>query len=500
VRTSRQLASRRAFLRTVGAGAATLPFFKLLEDSAAEAQAAELPLKFVTMYHPHGIAAEYWAMGCRGTMGLPTMPQSACTGTDTETTFDIAYANCSLQPFDDAATYGKSFKDKILVIDGIDLLSAANGHDSAATILTGSRISGEKRPANSSLDQFLAVERGLGSETRIASISLGVGNDAMDSGLTLSYGMGGAALPKIIDPVQAYEQLFANFVVSDDPVAREEAARRRRRGQSVVDFLKADVDRLKGRLAAPEQMKLEQHMDALREIEKQFQDVTVPPGAQCMLPGRPDASRFPKLKQYNGGEPYFDAITDAHIDVLAQALACDITRFATLVMNDLSYGGNPLQLPTDNHGAVAHTYAASTIGNDGHRSDGTPSSWLPLAAFNKYAYGKVARLMQKLDELGALDSTLIYVSSDMGNPALHSTRNVPTVLAGGANGKFRMGRRIRLQSDCPATNEWCTDEQKAQKTNNHLLVSIAQAFGVEVNSFGTQPSSALTTGALSEIE
>jgi hypothetical protein len=63
-----------------------------------------------------------------------------------------------------------------------------------------------------------------------------------------------------------------------------------------------------------------------------------------------------------------------------------------------------------------------------------------------------------------------------------------------------MGRRIRLQADCPTTNEWCTDEQKAQKTNNHLLVSIAQAFGVEVNSFGTQPSSALTTGALSEIE
>jgi hypothetical protein len=87
----------------------------------------------------------------------------------------------------------------------------------------------------------------------------------------------------------------------------------------------------------------------------------------------------------------------------------------------------------------------------------------------------------------------------MGNPALHSTRNMPTVLAGGANGKFRMGRRVRLDADCPPTSEWCGDDQKAQKTNNHLLVSIAQAFDVDVTSFGSQPSSALTTGPLSEI-
>ena len=56
----------------------------------------------------------------------------------------------------------------------------------------------------------------------------------------------------------------------------------------------------------------------------------------------------------------------------------------------------------------------------------------------------VAALMQQLDPLGVLDSTLIYVSSDMGNPALHSTRNVPTVLAGGTNGQFRMGRRLKM--------------------------------------------------------
>jgi hypothetical protein len=109
--------------------------------------------------------------------------------------------------------------------------------------------------------------------------------------------------------------------------------------------------------------------------------------------------------------------------------------------------------------------------------------------------------MQRLDELGVLDSTLIYAASDMGNPNLHSTRNVPTLLAGGANGKFRMGRRIKLPLDCPPNDSWCA-EDSADFTgvpNNRSLVSIAQAFGVPIESFGTQTNPAFTTGALSEL-
>lgn len=483
----RMLASRRSFLRAVGAGFAALPCFRLLENNFAQAQGAELPLKFITVYVPHGICAEYYNLGQRGT---------APAVTESETNFDITYDNCVLQPFDDAATYGKSFKDKIMVIDGIELLSNANGHETAGTILTGSRISG--KPANSSLDQFLAVERGLGADTRLASISLGVGTDALDTGVTLSYGVGGEPLPKIIDPVQTYQQLFRGFVAQGDPEAEAVLARQNLLGRGMVDYLRSDVNRLRDRLAGSEKLKLDQHLSSLAELEKQFQ--SMPAGVGCTLPAAPDPSKFPKLKQYNQGEQYFDAITNAQIDVLAQAMACDITRFATLFMNDLSYEGNPLGLPADNHGGVAHAYSPSTVGNNNHPTPGDPNSWLGLAKLNKYSFGKVARLMQKLDELGILDSTLIYVSSDMGNAGtLHSTRNVPTVLAGGANGKFRMGRRVALAPDCPPSgSDWCNP--MTEKTNNHLLVSIAQAFGQnDVESFGTQPDPSLTTGELTEI-
>ena len=72
--------ARRSFLRGVGVGFASLPFFKLLEDSYVRAQGGTLPLRFVTLYHPHGIAAEYWGL----------QPG------DTETNFNLSFPNASL--------------------------------------------------------------------------------------------------------------------------------------------------------------------------------------------------------------------------------------------------------------------------------------------------------------------------------------------------------------------------------------------------------------------
>jgi hypothetical protein len=456
---SRTSAARRSFLRAVGAGLAGFPLLRVLEHSVAHAAGGSPPLRFVTMYHPHGIAAETWAM------------RSA----DSEHNFDLTFteplsgAVCPLEPLD-------RHKSRLLVIEGIDLLSNAKGHDSAGTILTGSRINTSlQRTQNSSLDQFLAVDAGLGKSTRITSIELAVGTDSAVAGETLSYGTAGVPLPKIIDPVRAFERLFGGLVLSADPATREAALRRQRLGKTMVDFLAADARRLKARLAPTEQRKLDQHMTALADLEKQLAPMSMSSagtGASCPsglpLPLRPAAARFPRLKRFFGGEPYFDAITDAHIDLIALAFACDITRFATLLLGDLSYAGNPLGLPEDNHGNVAHTY-----------ENGTPGTWAVLAKFNRYAYGKVARMMDRLTEYGVVDSTLVYASSEMGNPSLHSTRSVPTVLGGGVNGKLRMGRRI-----------------KAPAANNHLLVSIARAFGVAIDSFGTQPNAADTNGAL----
>jgi len=501
--------ARRSFLKAVGMGATALPFYRLLEDSFAHAAGDPLPLKLITISAPHGIAAEYWNM--RPSDGPDVMVEDLpMKGTDTETAFDIAYPNCSLQPFDDAATYGKSFKDRLLTVEGLDL--ASDGHDAVASILTGSPLN-NGTPFNSSLDQYLAVEKGLGASTRRSNVVLCVGDNGIHAGSTLSYSAGGVGVGKIISPYDAFDFLFNGFAAMGDSAGQAALKRRNALGQSVIDSVRADCTRLRGRLASAEQQKMDQHLASLRDLEKSFSSM-MSGGGTCTVPARPAAGAFPtdvgRLLRYNGGEPLFDDITNAFIDLLAQGLACDITRFGTLVMNDLpwdvahnattdslGYG-----LPAEFHNLVAHNYQPPGYDWQGKLAGkGNPMTWLPLAKYNKYVYSKVARLMQKLDGLGALDSVLIYVTSEMGNPSLHSSATVPTVLAGGKNVPFRFGRRLRIKGDCAPPNDSCNahDVKYASGANNHLLVSIAQAFGVDTNSFGKAPDPAFTTGPLSGL-
>ena len=509
---TKRSASRRSFLRAVGVGATALPFYRLLEDSFAVAAGEALPLKLMAMSHPHGLASEYWGMR---TPSSPNIKVDALSlvGTDTETSFDIGYANCSLKPFDDATAYGKSFKDRILVIEGLDL--ASDGHDATASILTGSTLNGGK-PANSSLDQYLAVEKGLGKTTQKSNIVLAVGNTDLVAASTLSFSGGGTGVGKIISPFEAFDYLFGTFVPAGDSAGQAAALRRNALGKSVIDYVTGDCNRLRAKLAPVEQQKLDQHLSAIRDLEKSFSSMNgaMGGGGSCTPPAKPTTSQFPsdinKLKRYNGGEPTFDVVTNFFIDLMAQAFACDITRFGTMVFNDTPWdvASNAatdslgLGLPSDLHQLVAHKY--SSRGYDWENklaSSGDASTWLPLAKYNKYVYGKVARMMQKLDGLGALDNVLIYATSEMGNPNLHASDSVPTVLAGGKNVPFRMGRRLKLTPDCTRPNDSCMsrDPKFANGANNHLLVSIAQAFGTDTQSFGTGASSAFTTGPLAGL-
>lgn len=501
--------ARRSFLRAVGASAAALPFYPLLEDSFAQSVGDALPLKLMVISHPHGIANEYFAMRTAASPDIAVGPLST-RGTDTETSFDIAYENCSLRPFDDAATFGKSYKDRLLVVEGLDL--ASDGHDAVASILTGSPLNGGL-PANSSLDQFLAVESGLGAATRRSNVVLAVGSPDIHAGDTLSYSAGGAGVGKIISPFEAFDYLFSGFVPPDDTAGQEALKRRNALGQSVVDAVREDCNRLRARLAPIEQQKLDQHLAAIRDLEKSFG--TTSTGAACtMLPERPSTDDFPmetsRLARFNGGEPTFDAVSTFFVDLMAQAFACDITRFGTLVMNDLPWDSANnattdslgLGLPSDLHNLVAHKYQTRSYDWENKLAgSGDPMTWLPLATYNRYVYEKVARLVQRLDALGSLDNVLIYVTSELGNPNLHSSASVPTVLVGGANVPFRFGRRLQIGPDCQPPNDSCAvrDPKYANGANNHLLVSIAQAFGVEVDSFGQGPDAAFTTGALSGL-
>lgn len=451
--------TRRQLLSLIGAGVAAVPFL----GSRRRAVAADASIglqRFVSIYMPHGVARELWR------------PKAD---------FLINYPESSLAPFDDPSTYGQSFRDRLLVVEGLDLTTGIQGgsagHDGSRVLLTGSAGNGK----NASLDQFLSVERGLGTVTPLGSLVLGVGDARAGLGRSISYAAGGSALSKIVDPRETYHEAFAQWVVGQDPAARARAELERSRGRSLLDAIGADLAVLSQRVGAAERWKLERHAASLREVEKRVAGFEL----GCTPPPAPDAAAFPDLT----GGAHFDVITDLQIDLLAQALSCGVTRFATLFLADLSHTGYDSVLPDDVHADVAHRYAASSDllgGAPASDAPGKPASWSLLARQNRYCYSKVARLLAKLSELDLIDSTLVLASSDMGDPSRHSSRSVPTVLAGGGS-TFRLGRYLDVRSEGVGV------------PNNRLLVSIGRAFGAPIDSYGESPDPTILQGELSGL-
>jgi hypothetical protein len=445
--------TRRAFLSALGASGALCGFERA--SGTPVSRTSGRPLRLVCVYMPHGRAHELF------------QPRDG---------FDIAFPDATLGPFDDPGTYGRSFKNELLVVDGVDLSAGiavgTTGHDAPRAIFTGSGADGK----NPSVEQFLADEQGLGAETPHTSVVLGVGNDASDIGSNVSWARGGTPIPKWIDPAQTFAELFGTPLGAK----KEELERERKAGKSVLDAVRADLARLAARAPASERATIDQHAQALREIEKRLVGVR----RDCSAPDAPDPAKFPRLRAFGGGEPYLDGVTDLQIDLLARALACDITRFSSLFLADLTRTGLVPDLPIDIHGDVAHRYDART---DKH--PGRPETWRALGIQNRYAHSKVARLLKRLDEAGVLSDTIVYASSDMGDPALHSSRNVPTLLFGGTGGPFKMGRYIDLRR--PGKYEGTP--------NNRILVSLCQAFGVKTNRFGNAADAAIVTGRLEEL-
>lgn len=455
---------RRSFLRAVGASAVAFPFFRLIERSAI-GQASGAPLRLVTMYHPHAASS-----------GLFKMQAG-----DSEDSFSLTYADSVLSPLE-------PHKERLAIIEGLDLLNAA-GHDAPPSIFTGSK------GASMSLDQYLAVEKKLGDATVVTSLTLSVGTgDSSAAPDVISLGAGGAVIPQISSPAKAFDKVFSGFAPVQNANETSGTNYAYEQGKSTLDFLRNDIGRIRARLAQPEQYKLDQHLTALRDIEKRLDAVSggggAPVTAECALPTRP--TDYPSYSTWNNGGPHADEDHNLHIDVIAQAFACDITRFVSFFQGDLSRGavigtGLENQLgytsSVDVHNSMAHTYHPDTR-----------DTWVTLGLQNRYSYGKLAQLMDRLAEVGVLDDTVIIMAGDMGDPSLHSSRDIPVVVAGAAHGKLRTGRRIKLAADCPPSDMWC--QPKTDNSMTKVLVSVANAFGASVTGFGTETS----VGSLSELD
>lgn len=461
----RQL-SRRNLLQLMGGSAAALPLANLLGTTDAHAQTTEPPLRFIAIFTPHGCLPEFWN------------PRGG------ETDFTLDFPNSMLLPL-------QEHRSRLLVLDGIDYQvlyeHGLTGHEGApVTFLTGSKVdasSGDELPMSASLDQVLG--NAIGGTTRFRSLQLNAwaqftGQHVYNS---ISFTANGTRVPFERDPAAVYQRLFGTG--SADPTTADRAIARRR---SLLNFLIKDASRLRDRLAAEERQKLESHLAALSDIERRIGSLStapartaapVPSEATCASGEVPPAYGLDQL----GNLDLMPELTRLHLDLITRAFACDLTRVVTLMIPGPSMPW--LQINEDVHNDLAHRMDVTT-------EPLRTQLRTKMVTVQRWYAEQVAYLMTQLASVQegsgtALDNTLILWGNELGDAAGHMNVRVPTLLAGGAGGRFRMGRflRVRPAGSNPLANWAGTGNPlPGAVAHNKLLTSIAQAFGVNVNHFG----------------
>lgn len=461
---------RRRFLKALGVGAAALPFYRLIESTAVEGQDAPSPMRLLLLYSNGSGNWEY--LRPRGLSG----PDAALT--PDSLTFDRSV----LEPL-------RAYTSRMTVIEGLSIPYALLSNDggrtyfaahewTAPTCFTGAAVGDEDsnyRPAGPSLEFELASRFG---DTDVRSLQMGFGGSCGLSQVDgVSYDADGRRLPGMSDPGDAYAALFGSG--TSTPSDPEEEARGRRRQLAVLSAVRASAERVEARLGAVERTKLESHLDALADIERRLSGPVRRP-ISCDEPVPPTSD--PEFAERN-----IPLRTELQFETLAQAFACDRTRFVSGTIGPFGVGGMTFldMNVSDLHNDVAHQI-------DGD----TPEAALArerMATLNRFYAEQLATFLDRLDAIpeadgSVLDNTLIVWGADFGND-VHSGLNVPFILLGGAQRRLRMGRYI----DCRRGGD--PHDWQRFTPNNQLLVSILNAFGVETDRF----NSSEFTGELSGL-
>lgn len=424
--------NRRQLLKAATGALLASPLVPLFD---AHAQQASMPKRLLLFFTPHGTIYDQWRPG----------------GADTNFTLSPI-----LQPL-------QAHRSKLVVINGMQI--NGNYHPNCglaphpigmATLWTGSRVNdietvvpGGNVPVGvwstgASIDQVIANRL---NGTAFRSLELGIQTSISQAAFRTIYTGARTAMNPQTDPRAAYTSLFG--AINADAARLE---RMRFEKQSMIDVHKAEVDALKRKAGAHDRPKLDAHLTALRDLERQLAQTTA--GA-CQPPGMP-ASIDPGAVQ-NRPE-----IFDQQASVIAGAFACDLTRVASL---QYSNGHDNVPYPWLGYQGAHHDNLSHDEGSPAARS-------LRIQICTWYAQ-KFAVLLDKLAAVREgsgtmLDNTMVVWGTEVATGA-HNFDNVPFVVAGGGNHGVRSGRLLNVNG----------------AFHHRLLVSIAHFMGqTDINSFG----------------
>lgn len=438
--------SRRTMLRGAGGVALGLPFLEAMRRAQPTVAAGEPgltaaghPKRFLVFFTPNGTIPKNW------------VPEGAGR--------DFTFSRI-LKPLE-------SYKEKLLIIDGLDQTgTGGDGHQNGMQgMLTGQTLNpgpfegggGDTAGWANGISVDQRIAQVLGEQTPFRSLELSVQSGNNENNWNRMSLLGpDRPIPPEQSPFKAYDRLF-----SDLDASPAEAALKNERSKVVVDAVQENFRSLRAKVGREDQDKLDEHMNALAEIEERLGkrpkaalDACAPP----MLGSELDV----------GKNDNFPVVGKLQMDLLVMALACDLTRVGSLMWNRSV--GNARHSWIDPAIDTGH----HTMSHDG---DTNEDSVEKLTKINHWYAEQFAYLLGKLDAIPEgdgtmLDNTVIFWTNELSKGNSHSRNDQHYVVAGGAD-YFDMGRCLKFDYD------------NGPKHNN-LLLSFLHSMGIEDDSFGRE--------------
>ena len=432
---------RRAFIRGMGGMALALP---VLEAMGAE----------VTEQTPRRFCAIYTANG----MSLPREENRL----DEWSWFPRAEK-------DGEFVFGKSteplspFRNQLSFLGGLYHPSGpkADPHTCSDMWLTGAPLYIPEREVYNSvaLDQVVAQHTKQHCRQPSLVLSIDAGTGFLSRTGTISYSLEGRPVPAENNPRRIFDRLFRADRASLQS-QREQLQRRIKLADAVAESART----LDKQLGKSDRERMDQYLTSLNEVESRLiaseQWIDIPLKAQ-------DYSHL-NLDATPEGEPaeYYRAM----FDLIALAFDADITRSVAFMLNREDGMGIsdtfPLKLGL-----------SKTHHNLSHATDA--EGQLDFAKYDQFLSQQLAHFFGQLNAYkdhdgSVLDNTIVLYGS--GASTTHTSVNLPTLVAGGANMGLKHGAYWR----------------NGQTRMSNVYLSILHSLGVEEESFSD------STGTLSD--
>jgi hypothetical protein len=304
-----------------------------------------------------------------------------------------------------------------------------------------------------SIDQFIADK--IAEDTPLQSLQVGTEDMGTSAGAcdgypcvffnSISWRDDTSPLPVAVNPRVTFERIFGETGSAQRRMANM------RRKQSLLDSVVEEATRMRGQLGNADNRILDEYLTNIRDVEKQLERMearaaAVPEGAVAPL-GLPDN---------------IDDHLTVTYELMVLAFQADISRVFTFMVGHEGSGRSyaHIGIPEPHHPVS-------------HHGD-TPEGIAKYAKLTTYHVAKLAEFIGKLKETqdgdaSLLDRSVIYFGSGMGNGNAHDRNNPPVLLMGGANGKLKGNRAIKVENKEPTAN---------------LLLALGDMAGAEVPAIG----------------